>query len=184
MRWLAPALVLAAPGLTAAQGRLVTAYYQNVPLWSAESTLAPGGFGDFNRFRIMSSPVFGAFSFEIAYEQLLTLRENEAPAGIFIGSVPGGGEWLPLQWTLEESEHVLWRHRFDRLKFGFSPNESFEIDAGRQAVSWATTLFLTPADPFAPFDPDRSAYFLSGKIRSILRQSFCAAAHLAVQSGA
>jgi hypothetical protein len=24
---------------------------------------------------------------------------------------------------------------------------------GRQTVSWATTLFLTPADPFAPFDP-------------------------------
>ncbi len=24
---------------------------------------------------------------------------------------------------------------------------------GRQTVSWATTLFLTPADPFSPFDP-------------------------------
>ena len=30
----------------------------------------------------------------------------------------------------------------------------------------------------------RAAYFLSGKIRSILRQSFWAAAHFAVQSGA
>jgi hypothetical protein len=153
LRWLAPALVLAAPGLTGAQDRLVTAYYQNVPLWSDESPLAPGGWGDFNRFRVMAAPAFGAFSVEIAYEQLLTLRENEAPAGIFVGSVPGGGEWLPLQWTLEESEHVLWRHRFDRLKLGFSPSPSFEIDVGRQAVSWATTLFLTPADPFAPFDP-------------------------------
>lgn len=27
------------------------------------------------------------------------------------------------------------------------------VVVGRQAISWATTLFLTPADPFAPFDP-------------------------------
>jgi hypothetical protein len=27
------------------------------------------------------------------------------------------------------------------------------VTAGRQAISWATTLLFTPADPFAPFDP-------------------------------
>ncbi|GIS81009.1 MAG: hypothetical protein CM1200mP14_25750 [Gammaproteobacteria bacterium] len=30
---------------------------------------------------------------------------------------------------------------------------SIRITIGRQAVSWATTLILTPADPFAPFNP-------------------------------
>jgi hypothetical protein len=28
-----------------------------------------------------------------------------------------------------------------------------EMAVGRQTASWATTLFLTPADPFLPFDP-------------------------------
>ena len=28
-----------------------------------------------------------------------------------------------------------------------------DLIVGRQPVSWATTLFLTPADPFSPFDP-------------------------------
>jgi hypothetical protein len=30
---------------------------------------------------------------------------------------------------------------------------SAEITAGRQTISWATSLIFTPADPFAPFDP-------------------------------
>ena len=30
---------------------------------------------------------------------------------------------------------------------------AFEFTAGGQAISWATTLFMTPADPFSPFDP-------------------------------
>ena len=60
---------------------------------------------------------------------------------------------LELQWTLEESEHVLWQHRFDRLNVSWTPAPPVQIQIGRQAVSWATTLFFTPADPFSPFDP-------------------------------
>ena len=67
--------------------------------------------------------------------------------------MPGGSEWLDLQWTLTERDHVVWRHRFDRLHVGFAPTENLEITAGRQAVSWGTALFLTPSDPFTPFNP-------------------------------
>ena len=136
----------------AQEPRLLTGYYQNVPLWSASNELVPGGMSDFNRFRISAERELGDFSFELAYEQVLTLRENESP-GVFVGAVPSGGEWLDLQWTFEESEHVLWQHRFDRLKAGWAPISSLRIDVGRQAVSWATTLFLTPSDPFSALDP-------------------------------
>lgn len=129
-----------------------TGYYQNVPDWSGRNELTEGGWSDFNRLRMGATPSFGDFSLEVAYEQVLTARERET-TGIFVGSVPGGGEWLDLQWTLSEKEHVLWQHRFDRLKLGWAPTSSLQIDVGRQAVSWATTLFLTPADPFSPFDP-------------------------------
>ena len=35
----------------------------------------------------------------------------------------------------------------------WQPNDAVEVSVGRQAVSWGTTLFLTPADPFIPFSP-------------------------------
>jgi hypothetical protein len=136
----------------AQEPRSFTGYYQNVPLWSGSNALVPGGASDFNRLRISTEPSIGDFTFELAYEQVLTLRENEG-RGLFVGAVPSGGEWLELQWTIEENEHVLWQHRFDRLKVGWAPTTSFRLDAGRQAVSWATTLFLTPSDPFSPFNP-------------------------------
>ena len=41
----------------------------------------------------------------------------------------------------------------DRLNIGFSPADAVDFTVGRQAVSWGTTLFLTPADPFMPFSP-------------------------------
>jgi len=135
-----------------AQSKPVTFYYQNVPLWSQETELIEGNLTDFNRFRVMSDPAWGNFSFRVAYEQVANLRQN-ATRGIFVGLVPSGGEWLDLQWTIAEEEHFLWQHRFDRLEVGWSPSSSFELTAGRQAISWATTLFLTPADPFSPFNP-------------------------------
>jgi hypothetical protein len=135
-----------------AQSKPVTLYYQNVPLWGQETDFSKGGFSDFNRFRIMSDPVLGDFSFDFAYEQVATFRQHEN-LGIFVGAVPSGGEWLDLQWTLADEEHVLWQHRFDRLAVSWLPKDSFELSVGRQVVSWATTLFLTPSDPFTPFSP-------------------------------
>lgn len=148
---LAIALVLAAARPVRSQSWL-RGYYQNVPLWSGSSPLTEGGASDFNRGRLSISRSFGAFSFDLAYEHVLTLRRRDT-AGFLVGAVPSGGEWLPLQWTLEESEHLLWQHRFDRLSVGLSPTSTVQLDVGRQAVSWATTLFLSPADPFSPFDP-------------------------------
>jgi hypothetical protein len=146
--------LFAAPPPAHAQSNWFSCYYQNVPLWSQETELSAGGLSDFNRFRVTSEPSFGQFSIEAAYEQLLTFRQHESVAPGFAGGiVASGGEWLKLQWTIVDEEHVLWRHRFDRLNLTWRPNRSLEFSAGRQAVSWATTLFLTPADPFTPFDP-------------------------------
>ena len=130
----------------------MTFYYQNVPIWSGNTPLIDGGLSDFNRLRVMSDPSFGDFSFRVAYEQVATFRESDS-RGLFLGGVPTGGEWLELQWTLVDEEHVLWQHRLDRLEVSWSPTNVFELTAGRQVVSWATTLFLTPTDPFSPFSP-------------------------------
>jgi len=147
------AVLLAAPSAHA-QTNWFTCYYQNVPLWSEKTELSAGGLSDFNRFRLTTEPTFGQFSIEVAYEQLLTLRQHESVVPGFGGGIePSGGEWLDLQWTIVDEDHVLWRHRFDRLNLTWRPNRRLEFSAGRQAVSWATTLFLTPADPFTPFDP-------------------------------
>jgi hypothetical protein len=148
-----PALVVLLVGAGTARAQTwVTGYYQNAPWWSEKTDLSPGGSSDFNRFRLASAPVFGKFAVEAAYEQVVTFRQNETP-GVFLGLVPSGGEWLDLQWTIVDEEHVLWQHRFDRLSVSFRPSARLELSAGRQAVSWATTLFLSPADPFSPFDP-------------------------------
>lgn len=131
-------------------------YYLNVPLWSDSTPFAVGGFGDLQRLRFMSAPAIGPIDLDIAYEHILTYSERAvaAPLGaILAGAAPGGGEWLDLQWTIEESRHWLWRHRFDRLNLSYAPSDAVELTLGRQTISWATTLFLTPADPFVPFDP-------------------------------
>ena len=127
----------------------LSGYVQNVPL----AGTAGGGVSDFNRFRLSTEPSAGPLRFEAAYEHVLTLRRFDALPGFSLGAVPGGSEWLDLQWTLVEREHVAWQHRFDRLNVGWEPTERLEISAGRQAVSWGTALFLTPSDPFTPFSP-------------------------------
>ena len=70
-----------------------------------------------------------------------------------LGAVPAGGEWLDLQWSGVDRDHFRWLHRLDRLNVAWQPNDTVELSVGRQAVSWGTTLFLTPADPFIPFSP-------------------------------
>jgi hypothetical protein len=135
-----------------AQSSWFTGYYQNVPIVTEKTELSPGGFSDFNRIRLTSEPTLGQFGLEVAYEQAVTFRQNRGDIEQ-VGRVPGGGEWLDLQWTIADEEHALWRHRFDRLNVSWRPSDKIELIAGRQTVSWATTLFLTPADPFTPFDP-------------------------------
>lgn len=136
-----------------AQSRPLTGYLQAVPLVSGPTPSTGAAVGAFNRFRISTGPVLGDVSFNVAYEQVATIQQENTLSGLGLGTVPGGAEWLDLQWTIVDRGHALWRHRFDRLAIGWAPSGSVELSAGRQVVSWGTTLFLTPADPFAPFDP-------------------------------
>jgi len=147
-------LLLTAAG-SAAQLPAIRGFYQNVPLWSDSTAFANGGFSDFNRLRLMAEPSFGNFTIQVAYEQFLSLsqRPRQAFNPAAGALLPSGGEWLDLQWTIKETDHVTWGHRFDRLNIRWLPGQLLDFTVGRQAISWATTLLLTPADPFAPFDP-------------------------------
>lgn len=145
-------LTLAAAPVSAQPGWL-TGYLQTVPLFSGSTPLSDSSVTEFSRFRLSTRPVLGPLDFEVAYEHALTLRQRGAGDGFSLGAVPSGGEWLDLDWTVTEKEHVRWRHRFDRLNVGWSPTATLQVSAGRQAVSWGTTLYLTPADPFLPFSP-------------------------------
>lgn len=143
-------------GTSHAQLPTVRGYYLNVGLWSDSTLYSAGGLADINRLRLMTGPAIGPLRLDIAYEHVFYWSERSgagASGGILGAVVPSGGEWADLGWTLEESDHLLWRHRFDRLSLGWSPIDIVEITVGRQTISWATTLVLTPADPFVPFDP-------------------------------
>ncbi len=100
----------------------------------------------------MATPAAGPFSADLAYESFLTLSTGSASP--FSGALgePTSNEWLPLQGTIASGAHAEWSHRVDRLAVRYATS-AVEVTVGRQAISWATTLFLTPADPFAPFDP-------------------------------
>ncbi|NIN71695.1 MAG: hypothetical protein GTO46_07140 [Gemmatimonadetes bacterium] len=152
----------------------VRGYYLNVPLWSDSTQFAIGGFGDLQRLRLMTEPALGPLDLDVAYEHLLSYSQRavSAPVGSIIGGLtPGGGEWLDLQWTIEESDHWLWRHRFDRISLRYA-GDAFEATVGRQTISWATTLFLTPADPFMPFDPADPFREYRGGVDAIRFQAF------------
>ncbi len=141
------------PGPAAAQTPLIRGYYHNLPLWSRATPSRAGFFGDFNRFRLMSEPRWGPLSLEIAYEHTLGLNRLQTSPALAIAGVPEISPWLGLQWNLWEKEHVSWLHRFDRLNLSWAPTGNLDVTLGRQTASWATTLFLTPADPFSPFNP-------------------------------
>ena len=136
-----------------AQSSWLSGYLQTAPRFSAATDLTDSNASSFSRFRLTTRPVLGSLAFEVAYEHTLTLQQRGANTGFGSGAVPSGGEWFSLDSTVEEREHVRWRHRLDRLNVGWSPSRSMDLTVGRQAVSWGTTLFLTPADPFLPFSP-------------------------------
>ncbi|MCY3756281.1 MAG: hypothetical protein OXG96_01010 [Acidobacteria bacterium] len=141
------------PGPAAAQTPLIRGYYHNLPLWSRATPSRGGFFGDFSRLRLMSEPRWGPLSLEIAYEHTIGLNRQPTSRALAIAGVPETTPWLDLQWNLWEKDQVSWEHRFDRLNLSWAPTGSLDLTLGRQTVSWATTLFLTPADPFSPFNP-------------------------------
>ncbi len=148
------ALCLASARVGVAQIGPLSGYALNVVGLSGSSPFSTGGASDFQRLRLMLSPAVGPLRLEAAYEQLFLYQAQ--PGAAFTALTPGAagasGEWLDLDWTLAQRGDVLWRHRFDRLDLALA-GSGYEVRVGRQAISWATTLLLTPADPFAPFDP-------------------------------
>jgi hypothetical protein len=173
-RWFAvAALTLATAPPCAAQEGLLRGYVLDVAGVSGSSVLGPGGASDFLRLRFMATPAAGPLRFEAAYEQLLLYQEHpEAAFGALTpGTAPAPSQWLDLDWTLERRGRVLWRHRFDRLDVAL-PVGRVEARVGRQAISWATTLLLTPADPFAPFDPSDPFREYRGGVDAVRLQYF------------
>ena len=154
----AAVLTVSSPRAAAPQSRWISGYIQTVPLFSVSPVLAEAGASDFSRIRLTTQPSAGPFAVEVAYEHALTFRQSAETQTFGVAGltgVPGGGEWFDLGGTLSRASdrHVTWQHRFDRLNVSFSPTDSLELRIGRQAISWGTTLFLTPADPFTPFSP-------------------------------
>ena len=131
----------------------VRGYFLNVPMGTMEGPFTDAVASDFQRLRFMTRPTYGDFTFNVAYEHLITLR-SDSGAGSMAGFAPigSGSDWLRLQGTIWETKNIHWRHRLDRLSVRYS-SETVDAVVGRQPISWATTLFLTPADPFVPFDP-------------------------------
>ena len=107
----------------------------------------------------MWAPDVGPLALDVAYEHTLLLNStdlNDADVldtGLRILVPEASGNRLTLDWTADEGDHFAWRHRFDRLGLTVPLGAVAELSVGRQVVSWASTLILTPADPFTPFDP-------------------------------
>ena len=139
----------------AAQQPGFSGYYLNVATHVEESVLGPAGASDVQRLRLMWNASPARVRLDAAWEQTLTLRQAGAPgAQLFTpaGEV-SGGDWLSLDGEIHSGERAEWRHRVDRLSARFNLGGSADLTIGRQPVSWATTLILTPGDPFSPFDP-------------------------------
>lgn len=131
-----------------------SAYYLHVGLGAASGPHSDAGAFDFQRARLMLTERFGAVRVVAAYEHLLTYRSASGTGDVLsvLGAGGGATDFLPLQGELESSTHFTWRHRVDRASVTWHTGRA-ELSVGRQAVAWATTLFLSPADPFGPFDP-------------------------------
>ncbi|MGD2135946.1 MAG: hypothetical protein PVF27_07295 [Gemmatimonadales bacterium] len=155
MRAVVLLLVLGAAPAAAQHPRL-SGYYLNVGMGIDAGPFNSSSAFDVQRLRVMGNADLGPVRVDVAYEHVLSLSSSSlAGASGFaggLGTARTGGDWLPLQGTIERGEHAQWRHRVDRLAVSYAAG-ALELSLGRQPVSWATTLLLTPADPFVPFDP-------------------------------
>lgn len=130
------------------------AYYLHVVLAADSGPFNARGVMDVQRARLMAHPTTGPWALDLSYEHTLIYTSAAGAAGTFggLGQARSATDWLPLQGSLGSSPHLQWRDRVDRLSLRYA-TPALELTAGRQTISWATALFLTPADPFAPFDP-------------------------------
>ncbi len=156
MRTLIASVICVALAAADLRGQLldVSAYYFNLASASADSPVSDAGVSSFQRARIMWAPEVGPLALDVAYEHALLLNSTDVlgtNSGILVPEA--SGNWLDLEWTVDDGDHHSWRHRFDRLNLTLPLGGAAEISVGRQVISWASTLILTPADPFTPFDP-------------------------------
>lgn len=150
---LAAGMLLALPAWGAAQRPALTGYYLHALAGVEGTPLSDAAVLDVQRLRLMTRPLFGGVRLDVAYEHTLSLRSG----GVALGrGFEGGGTaapWLGLQGTLVERDRLEWTHALDRLNLSAMAGERARLTLGRQTVSWATTLYFAPGDPFVPFDP-------------------------------
>lgn len=151
----------------------LTGYALGVDMTSGSSALAPSGTTLLGRIRIMPKFVDGPVTVDVAYENVF--QRTPVGGGFSITSAGGttarSGDWLGLDWTVRSTPRTDWRQRFDRLSVAVDAGP-MKVTVGRQAISWATTLFLTPADPFAPFDPSDPFREYRGGVDAVRVQTF------------
>jgi hypothetical protein len=153
-RAFAAAVALLVPAAARAQGTdWLRGYALEVAGATRSSAFGAGGVFDVARLRLEAAPRHGRFSVDLAYEQTLTYAGHPGAGVIALGGGAALGDWLPLDWTGYHGAHTDWHHRFDRLSLGITAG-AVAVTVGRQPISWATTLLLTPDDPFAPFSPE------------------------------
>ena len=145
----AVALLTASPALAQ---RPISGYALNVGTWSVESPVSSGGTADFQRLRLMAEPTLGPLRFDLAWDHLAILQRPTSVGAGLLSSEASASNWLDLDKEIVDRRDFRWSHGLDRLSVTVV-GRGVEVTAGRQAISWATTLFLSPADPFAPFDP-------------------------------
>ena len=95
-------------------------------------------------------------SFEIAYEHVGDLARPAAePLPTVATPPPAPDRFLALEWTLHESDALVWKHAFDRLYVGLHlpVAEGLHFTFGRQILRWGYGRIWVPADRFAPPRP-------------------------------
>ncbi|HEY7471878.1 MAG TPA: hypothetical protein VIE68_05975 [Gemmatimonadota bacterium] len=145
------ASALSLPGFLFGQAA-VTGYALNVGTWSGDSPLAEGGAADLQRFRLMAEPVLGPVRFDLAWDHLAILQRPAAVGAGLLSSEASASNGFDLDRDIVDRRDFRWSHSLDRIAATVA-GRGVEATFGRQAISWATTLYLSPADPFAPFDP-------------------------------
>ncbi|MEN8143428.1 MAG: hypothetical protein ABFS14_00625 [Gemmatimonadota bacterium] len=139
-----------------AQASEIRGYALNVAAGTNSGPFTSSNVSDTQIIRLMAAPAIGPVELELAHEQFLSLTVGESmPSRSDDFATPRSGtEWLDLQGTIASSDRAVWRHRVDRLSAHFELGSAADLTVGRQPISWATTLILTPADPFVPFNAE------------------------------
>jgi hypothetical protein len=145
--------LLLVPAPSNAQSIPVTGYYLHAVGASESSPFSASGIIDVQRLRIMTRPTRGAARFDLAWETTLSLRSDDLALGRGFEGAEPAAPWLDLQGHLVDRRRVEWTHGLDRLNVSLQVGEQARLTVGRQPISWATTLYFSPADPFVPFDP-------------------------------